>query len=573
MTFLLFVCLLIYVISLTNRVSTLEKKLDKTVVEIPAAQTPQLYQSTPIVTETVQQFAPQTFGQGATLAPIPEPSFDLVSWFKQDALLKLGALLLIIAFGWFVSYAFANNWIGPVGRITLGLFAGVAFMGFGVWRSYAFKHQGAVFAVLGSTVVLLTVYAARHAYDFFTPATALGIMFLSVVFIAYLSVVHKNEKLAVAGLVLGAVAPLLTNAPEPSAIALFSYLTVLVLGSIWVTALLRADGLLFTAFVTVILYSLPFFTGMENSADTPIIMLFGFFFTVVFFITNNIGIIRTSDTNTKPVSLYIAVGSGLYVTSWIYFGMVDHLQGLTFLAWAMVFATGAFLIFARTQKTMPFYIYGTVAIGLLGAATAEFFSGPLLTIMYILEVATLVLLTNRFVEKDSVTTSSAFLFVLPIILSAEHVVSWNWDDGFMHASALVLLFVTNALLITGLMLISHTSVTRKSTGTTLVTLGSIYLCLMIWLVTHSVLADDFATTVSLFVYTVWGIAAYVMGVSYNSSNLKLGGAVLIGAVIVRLLVIDVWQMALSGRIITFFVIGTLLVSTAFLKKLRNPENN
>lgn len=573
MTFLLFIFLLVFLILLNNRVSTLEKKLDERNIEIPAAVAPQFPQSTPIVADTVQQFAPQTLGQGATFAPIPEPSFDLVGWLKQDALLKLGALLLIIAFGWFVSYAFANNWIGPVGRITLGLLAGVSFMGFGVWRSYAFKYQGAVFAVLGSTVVLLTVYAARHAYDFFTPTTALAIIFLSVVFIAYLAVVQKNEKLAIAGLVLGAVAPLLTNAPEPSAIALFSYLTVLVLGSIWITALLRADALLLTAFISVVLYSLPFFSGMDNSADTPVIMLFGFFFTVIFFITNNIGIIRTSDTTTKPVHLYIAVGSGLYVTSWIYFGMVDHLQGLTFLAWAMVFATGAFLVFTRTQKTMPFYIYGAVAIGLLGAATAEFFSGPLLTIVYILEIATLVLLTNRFVEKDSVTVSTAFLFVLPIILSAEHVASQSWDDGFMHASAMVLLFVTNALLITGLILVTHVSPARKSTGATLVTLGVAYLCLLVWLVTHSVLADDFATTVSLFVYTLGGIAAYVIGVSSNSSNLKLGGAVLIGVVIVRLLFIDVWQMALSERIITFFVIGALLMSTAFLKKLRNPKNN
>jgi uncharacterized membrane protein len=573
MTFLLFVCLLIYVISLTNRVATLERKVEERKMEIPAAVTPVFSQSIPAAEKTVQQFTPQIYGQGAPLTPIPEPSFDLIGWLKQDALLKLGALLLIIAFGWFVSYAFANNWIGPVGRITLGLVAGIVFMGFGVWRSYTLKHQGAVFAVLGSTIVLLTVYAARHAYDFFTPATALGIMFLSVVFIAYLAVVQKNEKLAVAGLVLGAIAPLLTNAPEPSAIALFSYLTVLVLGSIWITALLRADAVLLTAFISVVLYSLPFFSGMNNSADTPVIMLFGFFFSVIFFMTNNIGIIRTSDTGTKPVHLYVAIGSGLYVTSWIYFGMVDYLQGLTFLAWAMVFATGAFLVFTRTQKTMPFYIYGAVAIGLLGAATAEFFSGPLLAIVYTLEVATLVLLTNRWVQKDSVTISATFLFVLPIILSAEHIVSQNWDDGFMHASAVVLLFVTNALLITGLMVVTHVSQARKSTGATLVTLGVVYLCLLVWLVTHSVLADDFATTVSLFVYTLWGISAYVMGVSYNSKNLTLGGAVLIGVVIVRLLFVDVWQMALSGRIITFFVIGALLMSTAFLKKLRNPENN
>jgi hypothetical protein len=37
-------------------------------------------------------------------------------------------------------------------------------------------------------------------------------------------------------------------------------------------------------------------------------------------------------------------------------------------------------------------------------------------------------------------------------------------------------------------------------------------------------------------------------------------------VVARLLLVDVWSMELSGRVITFFVIGALLMSTAFLTK-------
>jgi hypothetical protein len=34
--------------------------------------------------------------------------------------------------------------------------------------------------------------------------------------------------------------------------------------------------------------------------------------------------------------------------------------------------------------------------------------------------------------------------------------------------------------------------------------------------------------------------------------------------------VEVWNMALEERIITFFVIGALLISTAFIRKLQ-PE--
>jgi hypothetical protein len=42
------------------------------------------------------------------------------------------------------------------------------------------------------------------------------------------------------------------------------------------------------------------------------------------------------------------------------------------------------------------------------------------------------------------------------------------------------------------------------------------------------------------------------------------GGVLIGVVVGRLLLVEVWDMALAGRIVTFFIIGTLLMSTAFI---------
>lgn len=37
-------------------------------------------------------------------------------------------MLLLIGFGWLTTYAFLNNWIGPMGRIALGIIAGSLFI-------------------------------------------------------------------------------------------------------------------------------------------------------------------------------------------------------------------------------------------------------------------------------------------------------------------------------------------------------------------------------------------------------------------------------------------------------------
>ena len=47
-------------------------------------------------------------------------------------------------------------------------------------------------------------------------------------------------------------------------------------------------------------------------------------------------------------------------------------------------------------------------------------------------------------------------------------------------------------------------------------------------------------------------------------EVTLSGGILLGFVVLRLLLVDVWAMDLVGRIITFVVIGVLLISTAFM---------
>ena len=40
----------------------------------------------------------------------------LWKWLSTDWPMKLGAFLILLAFAWLTSYAFVNNWIGPMGR-------------------------------------------------------------------------------------------------------------------------------------------------------------------------------------------------------------------------------------------------------------------------------------------------------------------------------------------------------------------------------------------------------------------------------------------------------------------------
>ncbi|MFM2414910.1 MAG: hypothetical protein RI911_603, partial [Candidatus Parcubacteria bacterium] len=362
MSFILAVVALIWVYQLNSRIDMLKKEVDRLKGGRQTTSTTPQTSATPTqnisVTSGSNSYAetqqtqvvsqqPQSIPhiQRPIQQPVQHKDDAFTAWIKEDFFVKLGALLLLIGFGWFVSYAFAHNWIGPMGRIAIGLITGVGIMAFGAWRIRTHAHQGGIFLVLGSTTVLLTVFAAREIYNFFTPTSALILMFLAVVFVAYASVVHKNTKLALASLILASIAPFFTNSPTPDVAGLFTYLLLVVLGTLWVVYLTGAYSLVTAALIITSLYSLPFLGSYLMGGEQDIALLFAFIFTALFFSTNVASIVKRGGQKLSQAHLMTALGTGLYLIVWILAAAPKEWQSLLFVAWMLVFGLGAYVVF------------------------------------------------------------------------------------------------------------------------------------------------------------------------------------------------------------------------------------
>lgn len=572
---MLFVLLLGYVVYIhikLNRVTQDLKILHKGVplVNTPIKSSAQpLYAPGAVVPELYTQ---KTRGEHSTAqeSGVPPPMYvakesAFSAWIKEDFLVKLGALLLLIAFGWFVNYAFANNWIGPIGRIALGLILGVSIMVLGVWRIQTKIHQGSIFTVLGSTVILMTVFAARGIYEFFTPATALVLMFMSIVFVAFVSVRYKREQLALAGLILAAIAPFITNSPDTEALLLLSYLLVVVLGTLWVVRLTGSNVLTFAAVIVSLLYSTLFW--IDGNAEEKLIgLLFAFVLTTIFFVANVVGISRRQMPEARQGQIATALLTGLYIILWITFAAPDQWQSMLYVAWMLVFSSGAFVVYSHTRYRVPFYIYSAVSIGLLAAATAAELDGALLTIAYSIEAAAIVWISALLLRDIRLSEKLCTLFAVPVVMSLGHMASRSWNEGFLHADFFALTILALSLIAVSLMLykIPQDSEHTSKTSVVMSVLGIVYLLIIVWLVSHSIMNDDTATTISLIIYTVLGLAFVIRGKLESDKSVLMMGSVLLGLVVARLLLVDVWQMELFGRVITFGAIGILLISTAFI---------
>lgn len=580
--------------SLSGRIRSLEAKIkdgsgaaveQKTALATPAQSAGAVYgaiqQSGISVQAQTPVQNPVPAASGRTATPPQAPSGRLSAWLKEDWLMKLGALLFIIGCGWFVSYAFANNWIGPFGRITIGIVAGVLVMMLGYWRMMRFPSQGAVFVALGAGVAVLTIFAGRAIYQFFDPISAVAFDFIFVAFAAFASYKFNVRSLAISAQVLAFAVPLMT-AGKTDSILLFSYLLFISLATLVLAGATGWRGLIASSLVFVGLYSVPYALGFGGiyggsyAADAPLILNFAYLFAILYLLVGVIAVIRKGVESPKS-EIALAVLNGAFLFMWIYNVAAKEWQTLLFAAWAVVFTAGSFIAFRFSSKLHPFFAYGSVGVAFIAAATAAQLEGAALTIAFTVEVLALVITVLALTKNVRAAIATAVLFIAPAILSFESMVKYMSSQELFTQDFFVIIILAFSLIVAGRLITSAATEFKAEGGGTagaaLIVFGTLYILSALWSFMHILMREtpDMATMATLIIYTIIGLVAYFAGLYGNDTARRVYGAALLGFVVVRLMIVDVWNMELFGRVITFFAIGILLMSTAFLTKKKKRE--
>lgn len=579
MASILFFILVLVGFGLSYKISSLERRIKKieegrtNVSSVRQSQTPPDFIPRPIPVAPNQSVSmEQDLGQIDRMRVVDSPhASGFIEWVTKDFMVKLGSFLLLLAVGWFVSYAIRSEWIGPSGQIALGLLLGVVFLILGVWRMAVNRHQGGIFTVLGATIVLLTLLAAREVYGFFTPVTTLLVIFLTVAFVAFVSVRFKSEKLAYSSLILASIAPYFTAAMPIPAVELFAYLLVVVAGTLWLVWVTGWTKLTLFSLIITYLYSVLYIVD-GSTAEKDIILTFSFLFVSLYFGANMVSLVRRHGLGLyhMPIHTLTALGIAVYLLSWIETAIEPEWKSLLYTAWAVVFAFGTYVVYAFTANRSAFYLYGATSAALIGAATAAELEGPVLTLAFLIEVCLMLGAARKLGMAQETMTRISWLLLVPLLFTFESLNMWAWDETIFNQHFVVLVVTTVVLFTVAYMLklkqsenVSHES---RLTPYIFNALGGMYLAALVWLVTHIAFADDVATMLSLVTYTIVGVTSYVSGVRAGSLAFQIAGGVIVGMVVLRLLFVDVWSMDIGGRIITFLIIGGMLISTAFIRK-------
>jgi len=496
----------------------------------------------------------------------------VLAWIKENWLLKLGVLLILVGFGWFVSYAFVHNWIGPVGRISLGLFVGTILAIVGSMRMSKNIVQGNLFIVLGSGLIIITSLASQLIYNFFDRFVTLGIVFLVSLFVTTIALQFNNRNLAIYSIVIAFMAPLLTHGPQMEMFPLFSYLAVIIIGSAWVAINKNWDILNAVSIVGFCLYCLSVVGYSQiDSLEKIFVVAIVYAIAALYFVISTVGFIKNKVIGDGSDILVAVFNSALII--WITLFLVPkELQSLCLAGWMLIFAAGSYVVFVKTQKESFFYIYSLISVVLLAIATSVELDGPSLILAYAFESAIISIAGYLITKKISVGQTLSLLMFGPAMLSLGNIFSTSWETGIYHRDFLILAVLAILFFALGVFYYISKNETDVDSGVmplrfyiVLNILGSAYVIVLIWLSSKSLLTTaGEAVMVSLVIYTVIGLAAYFYGLFNKSKVFKYYGATLLILVVLRLVIIDVWSMALAERIITFIVVGLMFISTAFI---------
>ena len=235
--------------------------------------------------QAAQPVPPQPAPGVATLPFAPQflkrdTHLDLETLIAGSWLNRIGILALLLSVSFFLKYAFDNNWVGPRGRVAIGLVLGSALLPWSGWllrRGYQYFSEG--IAGLGAAVLYLSLWAGWHYYKLFTSGEAFVGMIVVTSAMAAVALGRDSQRVALLALAGGFLTPQLVSTGKDQQAVLFAYLAVLAAGMLALARSRDWQSLAPLSFLAVQIY----FWGWYDSFYGPEKLLRTALFATLFF--------------------------------------------------------------------------------------------------------------------------------------------------------------------------------------------------------------------------------------------------------------------------------------------------
>ncbi|MEP7252835.1 MAG: DUF2339 domain-containing protein [Ginsengibacter sp.] len=385
----------------------------------------------------------------------PKPSFfernpDLEKFIGENLVSKIGIAILVLAIGFFVKFAIDSDWIGPVGRVGIGLLAGgiLVFLAHRLRTNY--KAFSSVLVGGGLAVFYFTITLAYQQFHLFSQTIAFIIMVVITIFAVLLSILYNRQELAIIALVGGFTAPFLVSDGSGNYKALFTYLVVLNTGLL-IIAYNKAWRLMnFLAFIFTIILFAGWLTLLPRDT-TPTIysdaLIFATVFYLLFFLINIANNIKANKKFVATDFSILLVNTGLFFAAGLYclaeMNKLEY-QGLFTILLGVLNLIASFFLFRKTQVDKNIlYLFIGITLTFISLTAPIQLHGNYITLFWASEAVLLYWLFKK--SSISIIEYASLMVWIAMLLS----LLMDWNNTYSDAGN-NLVIIANKGFITGL---------------------------------------------------------------------------------------------------------------------------
>jgi uncharacterized membrane protein len=320
-------------------------------------------------TEATQRARP-SFRPPGYEAPQPQISFwerypDLEKFIGEKLVNKIGIAILVLAIGFFVKYAIDSNWVGPIGRVGIGILCGAILIGIAHSLRNSYKAFSSVLVGGGLAVFYFTITLAYHQFHLFNQTASFIILIVITLFAVILSILYDKQELAVIALVGGLASPFMVSSGHSSYNSLFIYLLILNAGLLAIAYFKLWRILNATAFGLTVIVCAGVIFNLPATA-----YYLGFWYCSVlyllFFATNVANNVKENKTFIASDFSILLINTSLYFGTGLYLLTAMHQEGMRGLFSAALAAVNLILslVLYKAKKADSNILYLLIGITL-----------------------------------------------------------------------------------------------------------------------------------------------------------------------------------------------------------------
>lgn len=507
--------------------------------------------------------------------------------FGQKWLLITGISVTVLAVGFFLKYSFDQNWVGPAGRVGLACMAGGGLLALGeILRRRNFDAFGFSLAGGGIAVLYFAAYAAFQIYQLIGQPVAFGLMIAVTCLAGFFALVYDTKWLAVLGIIGGFITPVVLYTNTDNQLALMTYMTILNAGILAIAVfkqwrLLNHLGLGFTWLLFTAWY-VWHYADEKFWTTTIYLNIFFLAYAILPFLYE---FVRPSRERVVRLGITIPNAAVAFGFS---FAMIQsrfriEAVGVVTLAYAAIFlAMAAYLYRYRREHREPFILLVAMGALFLAMTVPVCFSRHWISVFWAL-LGIAILWVSLRLKLARIRDGAIILTLLAVakVFAYDYTAVFDLNIGelaiaggftrMLAERALTLGLAIAVLFAAARMLATVGSVNERQLERDLASLFQVLFGVALFLalnVESAVYFNEYAPRATFAAISVlWAVfAAVLMGLGFarNVTLLRRVAIGLFALTVVKVFVRDLADVDTPFRILSFLVVGLLLVVASYL---------